>query len=141
MNTNATGQPRRATFQKIGILLFDLEARPTILIFFCGPRFSVFIFSCPSCGQKVGFWVHFQQKSTTRGPPCVLGGFRLFLAKPAHVLISRMNGEIEKPNIVFDKEFEEYYEMFWGVWSIEPKSCGVLDKTQLTVKVMPSLIQ
>ena len=41
-----------------------------------------------------------------------VGGFRLFLAKPAHVLISRMNGEIEKPNIVFDKEFEEYYEMF-----------------------------
>ena len=78
MNTNATGQPRRATFQKIGILLFDLEARPTILIFFCGQRFLVFIFSCPSCGQKVGFWVHFQQKSTTRGPPCVLGVFACF---------------------------------------------------------------
>ena len=57
MNTNATGQPRRATFQKIGILLFNLEARPTILIFFAanGQRFSVFIFSCPLCGQKVEF--------------------------------------------------------------------------------------
>ena len=29
-----------------------------------------------------------------------------------NVLISRMNGEIEKPDIVFDKEFEEYYEIF-----------------------------
>ena len=52
MNTNATGQSRRATFQKIGILLFNLEARPTILIFFAAHGFQFLSFPAHRAAKK-----------------------------------------------------------------------------------------